>query len=160
MAGLVTQATTPEAAPATGEAASADEQEAYDSALKMAGEMLYGDDTSSDKFMGMLSEGEPVQAVAGIVTFIIDAIEDVFQGQLPEAVIVPASDEITDMVLEMAEQAGVIPEVTEDIAVQVKGAVMQSLVETYGADPEAFAEAVQGTDDATMQQAQQVFGGV
>jgi hypothetical protein len=157
MVGLVTQATTPEAA--TGEAASADEQEAYTSAMKMAGAMLYNDDASSDKFMGMLSEGEPVQAVVGIVTFIIDAIEDTFQGQLPEAAILPAADEITDMVLEMGEESGKIPEVTEDVAIQVKGAVTKSLMDTYGADPDAFAEAVQSTDDATMQQAQQVFGG-
>jgi hypothetical protein len=159
MVGLVTQATTPEAAPAAGEAPAPEGQEAYDSALKMAGEMLYNDDTSSAKFMGMLSEGDPVQAVVGIVTFIIDAIEDAFQGQLPETVISPAADEITDMVLEMGEVSGAIPEVTEDVAIQFKGAVEKALIDTYGTTPEAFAEAVQSTDDATMQQAQQVFGG-
>jgi hypothetical protein len=157
--GLVTEATAPEAAPAAGEAPAPEEQESYDSALKMAGEMLYADDASSDKFMSMLAEGEPVQAVAGVVTFIMDAIEDAFQGQLPEAVILPAADEITDMVLEMGETSGAIPEVTEDVAIQVKGAVTKALMDTYGADPDAFAEAVQSTDDATMQQAQQVFGG-
>jgi hypothetical protein len=159
MVGLVTQATTPEAAPATSGAVPAEDQESYDSALKMAGEMLYNDDASSDKFMRMLAEGDPVQAVTSIVTFVIDAIEDAFQGQLPEAVILPAADEITDMVLEMGETSGAIPEVAEDVAIQVKGAVTKALIDTYGANPEAFAEVVQSTDDATMQQAQQVFGG-
>jgi hypothetical protein len=86
-------------------------------------------------------------------------IEDAFQGQLPETVILPAADEISDMVLELGEESGVLGEVTEEVAIAAKGAVVQILVDTYGADPDGFAEAVQGTTDAGMQQAQQVFGG-
>lgn len=141
------------------EAATPEEQEAYDSAIAMAAEMLYVDEQASDKFLDMMTDGDSIEAPAEVIVHVMDMIEETFQGQLPEAMILPIADEVSDMVIELGVEAGAIAAPTEDEAVKIKVAVLKDLAETYGVEEEDFIGAIQGTTDADMAEAQRIFGG-
>lgn len=146
------------APPAEGEAASPEEQEAYDSAMQMASELLHVNDESSEQIMKMLSEGEPVESVVKVVDFIIGQIEETFKNQLPETVIIPAADEITDLVIELGDESGAF-DITEEQIMQAKGSVVRSLLETYGIEPEDLEGMMAGVDEEELANYAQMFGG-
>lgn len=149
--GLVTQAQTPQAAPEQvpqegapeGAAPTPEEEAAYASALDMAGELVYVNDTSSAKFVAMLSAKPAVESVPPIVAHIMDKIEEAFNGELPQEVILPAADEITDMLLEVGVESGAFPAPSEQEADDVRTAMVTAIMQLYEVEEEAVAETAQ-----------------
>jgi len=135
-----------------------DERKVYDSAMAMAGEILYKGDQSSNAMMEQVAAGDPMQTIPTTVTFIIDQIEQTFNGEVPEDLILPMADEISDMVIEMADTAGVI-KADEKTATQIKGAVVEEILDAYGVDEAQMQEAMQGVSADDIEQMQAMFGG-
>lgn len=160
-AGLATQAAAPEQVTEEGEPATPEEQEAYDAAINMASELVHVNDESSEQIMSMLEEGEdPVPAVVNVVEFIMQKIEEAFQGNLPETVIIPAADEITDMVMDLGEEAGAF-DLADDQIMLIKGSVVKSLLEQYqdGIEESDITELLQGVNPEEVNAFAPIFGG-
>jgi len=158
--GLVSQAQGGEAPAAAApelqageEAATPEEQEAYDSAMQMASEMLHASDEASAQILQMMSGENPIDGIVSVVEFIIGKIEETFQGNLPEATIIPLSDEISDWVIELGEEAGLF-DLSEDQIFETKGAIVNSLTEQYGG---VAQEDMQGLMKGTSEEAVQHY---
>ena len=90
MAGLIDQAQQPAPTAAEGEEIPAEggeesnlspeEQEAYDSAMKMVGEMIYNNDESNQAILDMLQPDALAVTIADATAFLISKIEETFQG--------------------------------------------------------------------------------
>lgn len=163
--GLVQQAQepTPAAAPteATGEEESnttTEEQETYDSAMKMVGELVYNNDESHQAIMDLMTPDDPGNSIAEATIFVLSKIEEAFQGNYPEELIIPTADEISDLLLELADESGDI-EITEQIAGEVKTQVIEQLAEEYGADPADLQEALGDVTEGDVAEMQSMMGG-
>ena len=135
-----------------------EEDEAMASAIAMASELLYGDDKAHDTIMDGLTKGDPIETISDLTLFVVDQIEQQFQGKFPEGAVVPAADEISDMILELGETKGIF-KVDEKMWQAAKGQMMSDLFEAYGieeADLEGLMQGVTSDEVATMQK---TFGG-
>ncbi len=119
--------------------ASAEMQEAYDASMAFAANIVHGEKTS-DKIITILKrarESGGADAVGQVVSLVMAELEGQWEGQMPEEVILPVADEVSDLVLELAEESGAF-KVSEELAVKAKGQVVKTLVDTYGVDPQAL----------------------
>lgn len=153
----------PSAAPAPAgnageEQATPEEQEAYEAAMQMVGDLVYQNDDSNAAIMKMLTPDDPAGSAADASAFVLSKIEETFQGNYPEGLVLTTADEISDIILELAHEAGEF-EVTEEIAVQAKAELAQQLVEDYGVDQEAFQGSTQDVTPDDIAQYEQMFGG-
>jgi len=163
MAGLVAQAEAPiEEAPAaeTGEGESnltPEEQEAYDAAMKMVGAMLYDDDESNQAIMDLMKNGQPAE-IAEASIFLLSKIEETFQGEYPADLIVITADEISDLLLELVDESGIV-KVDEALAIETKNMMVEELAEEYGADPEDLQAALGDITEEDVAAMQTEMGG-
>jgi hypothetical protein len=135
-----------------------EEDQAHEAAMTMVSELLYSNEKSNTAIMQMLKPENPAASASEVSIFLLSKIEETFQGNYPETLILPTADEISDMVLEIAEESGKF-EVTEDVAVQAKSLMVQQLVQDYGVDEQAFKDATQDVTEDDINQYQQMFGG-
>lgn len=139
-----------------------DEQGSYDAAMEMASEILYNNEKMSDRFIkSMQEDGQAgaVESIAGTVKLVLNRIEDEFQGELPEAIILGVAEKIAELAMELGEESGAFVLEPQQID-QAKGAVVRDLVETYGLE-EADVEALrQGMSEEDIATASQAFGGI
>jgi len=128
-----------------------EEREAYDAAMRMVSDTIYSDDTSNNAVMTQLENGEPIEAIADVTLFIIDLVEQAFNGAVPESIVVPVSDQISDMLLELMEAKGMI-KLDQTIYSRTKAAVMNSLMDAYGVEDADMEELLQGVsaEEATQ----------
>ena len=135
-----------------------EEQEIYDSAMKMVGELLYVNDESHQSIMDSITDEAPANTIADATIFTLAQIEEAFQGQYPEELIIPTVDDISTLIMELVDEAGKF-EITEQMIKDVKMQVIEQLAEEYGADPadiqETFGDVTQGDVD----EMQSMFGG-
>ena len=135
-----------------------EEDEAHEAAMTMVSELLYANDKSNAAIMNMLKADNPAASASEASIFLLSKVEETFQGNYPEALVLPTADEISDMVLEIAEESGKF-EVTEEVAVKAKSLMVQQLVQDYGVDEQAFKEATQDVTEDDIAQYEQMFGG-
>ncbi len=135
-----------------------EETENYEAAMKMVGEILYNNDESSQAVLDLMKGEDPVAGVADAAMFLISQIEQAYQGNFPEQLILPVTDEATDMLLELGETAGIF-KVDESMAVAVKSATAEELVAEYGADPAAVEEHLGDITEQDVVDMEGMFGG-
>ncbi|MEE8115386.1 MAG: hypothetical protein V3T23_13660, partial [Nitrososphaerales archaeon] len=135
-----------------------EEQETYESAMSMIGELIYTNDESSKAIIDMMGQGEPADAVSGAAMFLMGSIEQTFKGNYPEELILPTMDEATDVLMELGDEAGVF-EITEDLVMDVKSKVVQALMEEYGVDPEDMQAQLGDVTEADVADMESAFGG-
>jgi len=143
-----------------GEAVSPEDQQAYDDAMQMVGQLIYKNEQISDKLVAMVKQEDPATGIADASAFVLSKIEETFQGEYPEDLIVQTADEISDLIMELVEASGTVPEVTEDIAVKAKGLLTQQLIEAYGVDPQQFEAATQDVSEEDLAEYSKMFGAV
>jgi hypothetical protein len=134
------------------------EDKAHEAAMTMVSELLYANDKSNTAIMNMLKEDNPAASASEASIFLLSKVEETFKGNYPEALVLPTADEISDMVLELADESGKF-EVTEDVAVKAKSLMVQQLVQDYGVDEQSFRDATQDVTQDDMAQYEQMFGG-
>ena len=134
-----------------------EEQEIYDSAMQMVGELIYNNDESHQAVMDMITAENPALTIADATIFLLSKVEETFQGQYPEELIIITADEISDLVMELIDESGKVP-VTEDIAKEVKTQVIEQLAEEYGADPEDLQVGFGDVTQTELEQAQATYG--
>lgn len=135
-----------------------EEQESYEAAMKMVGEIIYNNDESHDAILELMSEEDPISGTAEAAMFLLSQIEETFQGQYPEELILATVDEITDLLLELADTAKLF-EVDEQVATDIKSASAQALVDEYGADAENVQAHLGDVTQTDADEMQQLFGG-
>lgn len=160
--GLVQRAQEPtqEAAPAEdGESnLTPEEQESYDSAMQMVSEIIYNNEESNQAIMGMISAEDPAGTIAEATIFVMSQIEEAFQGNYPEELIIVTSDEVSDLLIELADESGTV-KMTEEIATNVKSQLIEQLAEEYGADPEDLQMALGDITQTDVDEMQATMGG-
>ena len=135
-----------------------EEQEIYDSAMKMVGELIYANDESNQAILDLITADNPSATIAEATVFVLSKIEETFQGNYPEDLIVITADEISDLILELANESGKVT-VTEEIAKDTKGQLVDQLATEYGADPEDLQTALGDVTQTELEQAQATYGG-
>ena len=139
------------------ESVSPEQQEAYESAMQMVGQLLYVNDQVNAKLMQMVKPENPATGIADASAFLLSKIEEAFEGEYPEDLVVNTADEISDLVMELVDAAGNV-EVTEDIAIEAKGLLTQQIIEAYGVDESDFEAATQDVSEEDVEQYAQMFG--
>lgn len=143
-----------------GETPTAQEQETFDRIAYAAKIALYDEGTHED-FMAMLKQGEPAQALAQTAGTLFQQIDQKSGGKIPEDMILPAAEQVLDLVIEMAEKTGTM-QIDETMAAKALQQMVLVLAQAYDFDP---AE-IQGEIDAMppeqlqqiVQQQQQIEG--
>jgi hypothetical protein len=135
-----------------------EEDQAHEAAMGMVSELLYANDGSNAAIMKMLKPDNAAASASEVSIFLLSKVEETFQGNYPETLVLPTADEISDMVLELAEESGTF-EVTEEIAVKAKSLMVQQLVQDYGVDEQSFKDATQDVTQDDITQYEQMFGG-
>ncbi|MCP4145428.1 MAG: hypothetical protein GY752_09115 [bacterium] len=132
-----------------------EEEGAYESAMEMIAEIIYVDDTANKSIMDQLKANEPAAAISETTVFLIDQVEQAFNGQLPEGIILPLADEASDLLLELLQEDGGV-EIDQNVYTQAKGAVTQELLDAYGIDEADMEGMLQGVtaDEVKGMQAQ------
>lgn len=136
-----------------------EEREAYDAAMNMVAEIIYEDDTANKTIMDGMQEGDPPQAIAKLTSLIVSQIEEAFNGEVPETIIVPIGDEVSDLLLELGETKGLF-KVDENLLMKTKGAMMQSLFDDYGIEEADMEEMLQGVTSEEVSNMKGMFEGV
>lgn len=139
--------------------ATSEEQESYDQALRAADVVLYENDKTAESVENMLTAedkiGSTVQASLMVLTQIDQKID------MPEEIIAQVAMDITDMVVDLAEEGKGI-QFSEQEAQAVWGSVWEGVMETYGVDEEeyaAFTADMSDEDIAAQEQAHKGFLG-
>lgn len=137
-----------------GEQATPDEQEAYERTVYAAQKALY-DDATQGNIMQMLQAGaeNPAQALAQATSTLIQQLDEQSGRQIPETVILPASEEILSLVAELAQESGSF-EVNDQIMGQAGQQLLKQLADAYypdGVGEDDIAELMQGMDDKQVQ---------
>lgn len=152
----------PEAAPAPQEGnpeeMTPEEDEAMESGMQMVSEILYNNDGGHEAVMEGLTKGKPEESIAEVTLFVVDQIEQQFNGNFPEAAVIPLADEISDMLLELGETKGIF-KVDDALFQKSKGMMMQELYEAYGVSEQDLEGLMQGVTSEEVATMQQSFGG-
>jgi hypothetical protein len=135
-----------------------EEDQAHEAAMTMVSELLYSNDSSNAAIMKMLQPDNEAASASEVSIFLLSKVEETFQGNYPETLVLPTADEISDMVLEIAEESGTF-KVTEEIAVKTKSLMVQQLVKDYGVDDQAFRDATQDVTQDDIAEYETMFGG-
>ena len=135
-----------------------EENKAMESGMQMVSEILYNDDTAHETIMDGLTKGKPEESIGEVTMFILDQVEQQFNGNFPESAVIPMADEISDMLLELAETKGIM-EIDEGFYQRSKGMMMQGLVEAYGIEEADMESMMQGVTAEDVQTMQKTFGG-
>jgi len=135
-------------------------QEAYTATMQAADKIIHGNSKTSDSIITILErarESGGAQAVGQIVNMVMGELEHQWEGNMPEEIILGVGDEISDLVLELAEESGAFA-VTEELAVKAKGEVVKGLVATYGVDPQDIQGAAKNMSGQDIEQYSEMFG--
>jgi len=140
----------PAQAEGEGEDLTNEEQSAYNSAMEMVAEVIYGNDKSSQAVMKQLRPDDPVTSVAEVTTLLIDQVEQAFNGKVPESIVIPLADETSDLLLELISE-GTDAEIDQNTYTKVKGAVTKELGAAYGVQEGDMEGMLQGvtSDEVT-----------
>jgi len=113
-------------------------QEVYDSAMEMVSELLHVNQQSSDGILKFIDNANtPQEGVAEATDLVLSKLEEAFDGKLPEEIILHLVEEITDLLVEMVEVAG-IAEITGDFVDQAKILTALKIMEEYGVEQQDF----------------------
>lgn len=134
-----------------------EEQKTYDSAMQMVGELIYSNDEAFTAIMDLITPENPAVSVAEATTFVLSKVEETFQGNYPEELVITTADEISDLLLELADESGKF-EVTEQIAQESKMELIDLLAQDYGADPADIEEALSDITDDDVTEMQKEMG--
>ena len=134
-----------------------EEREAYDSAMNMAAEIIYEDDKANSAVMEKMKGSDPPQAIADLTGFIISQIEQAFQGKVPETIIIPLGDEISDLLLELGETNGDFT-INDEMYKKVKAFTVQELFEDYGIEEADMETMLQGVTGPEVEEMKSMFG--
>lgn len=113
---------------------SSEHQEVYDSAMQMVGELLHANKEASDGILDYIDQSETLEeGVAEASDLVISRVEEAFQGQVPEELILHITDEVSDLLVEMAVAAG-MAEDTKQFSERAKILSTLQIMEEYGVE--------------------------
>jgi len=133
-----------------GDAASPDEQMAYEKIVIAALKVVY-DETTHNKIMQALQQGgTPDAALATTTASIMTELDQKSGGKVPEVVILPAAMEVLDILGELADTAGLF---AVDVKVMTSAAqqLILKLMQEYGVDPAGVQDFIGKMDPTKVQ---------
>lgn len=129
-------------ADAQGAQASPEEQQWYDAVQNASADILFDNDEASAAVLKMLNPEQPGLSAGTAAAEIMLRIDRGMDGEVPDAVILPASEEILGHILDIGQAAGVFqrsPEIDEEAA----QAMVARLADDYGIDEADFQQGMQ-----------------
>lgn len=112
--------------------ATPEEQEAYERTVLAGMEILYSDATHEGIVKTLRDgAGQPHEALASVTTMIVQQLDEKSGGQIPEVVIIPATEELLSLVAELAQKSGAF-EVNDQVLRQAEIATIDKVAEAYG----------------------------
>lgn len=126
-----------------GDAATPEEQKAYESALGACSKIIHGDDKSHQAVMGMLDEREKIGSLAKASVMLVTQVDA--KINMPETILAGVLAQVVDWMLELAT-VGKKMQFSEKEEEQVLATATDLLLETYGADEDGYNELIQGMD--------------
>lgn len=133
-----------------GEAATPEEQAAYERVVLAGMKVLYSQETHQN-IVQMLGQGEPAEAMATAVTIVMSQLDERSGGKIPEVVIFPAAAELLGQVAEIAEAAKVA-QVDDRVVARAMQILVVKLADQYGIDPADAQALVQSVEPEQLQQ--------
>lgn len=128
--------------------ATPEEQAAYEEALDAVHQVLYEDPERSKAIAGML---DPRDKIGTLVKTSLQLIQQIDEGvDLHEAVIADIAVDVSDRLIEMAEQVHEM-EFSEKETQAVAGATWEGVMELFGMDAGSVEEMTQGMSDEELQ---------
>jgi hypothetical protein len=80
---------------------------AYDAAIKLAMDALYGAEAARDVAQAIRSAQDPVEALANTAYEMVQVVDERTEGQVPDELLVALASEVLGEVVEIAQAAGV-----------------------------------------------------
>ena len=139
-------------APVGEEAATPEEQEAYDKVV-MAGIKALSDPKTTPKVIAMLGNddgGDPAKRLAATTSAIFGQLDEQSGGKIPEVVIIPAASELLENVAEFASESGAVA-VDDAMVGRAAQFLIADIGEAYGFDEEDFAALSEGMSEQDIQ---------
>lgn len=125
------------------EAATPEEQQAYDSAIQAITDIAFGNDQSHQQVLQFIADEMettgPTGALVKCTAMLITEVDK--QLNLPESVPINLADDVFVMLQELAEAANLFTLEDKEMK-QGVGAAQQMLMEAYGGDLEGFEQTV------------------
>ena len=140
-----------ETAAADPNAASPQEQDAYERVVLAGLQVLYSEQTHA-QIMNMLKGGEaPEKDISDTVALVMQQLDKQSGGKIPQVVIIPAAVELVSATAELGEQAGIFQ--TDDrVLARAVQMVIVTLSNEYGVDPAEIQEILKSLDPQKLQQ--------
>lgn len=122
------------------------EQQEYEQVVLAATEVLH-DDQTNPGIMNMLKaqQDDPAAAMSDVVTTVMLQLDEQSGGQIPEDVILPASEEVLVMVAELAHAAKLFTPDQRSLNLAMQQTITK-LGEHYGISPEDVQELIDQMD--------------
>jgi hypothetical protein len=115
-----------------------DSQDSYERVIHAAMKIIYSDEASETLIKMLKSQSKnPGAALAMVAHQIIAQLDEKMGGAMEEDIIVPASEEILVLVMELAEAAKLFP-IDENVQRQAEDELVRLLSETYGPPDEEY----------------------
>lgn len=145
MQGLLTQ----QQAPAGENVATPEEEQLMEQALEEVGKMIYASDSAADSLLQTISKSDPPEVGIGIVVSQVVDVTDQ-KMDLPDDFIVPLSEAVTYMIVEMADKAG-IAESNDDLIERSLAETAKNIAQDFGvaSDVEGIGSAMQDAEIAS-----------
>lgn len=134
---------------------SPEEQQIYDTVVTNAQNIIYSKDSSTNILNIVASADNPAEGVAQATVTIGEQIvtqAESQQMQIPDDILSAASDEIIEMVFELAQAANIVQEITEDDLFTAMARTMDLWKEMHPErfDANAAAQDLQGMDKSQV----------
>jgi hypothetical protein len=143
-----------------GEAATPEEQAAYDKTVTAGIAAIFEDDKIHNGLVEQLKSGasNPPQTLAMATNQIMGILDDKSGNKIPEEVIIPAAAEILENIGELAQASGAF-QVDEGTLAQAAHNMLAQVAEDYDITPTDIGELMDGVDEGMLNQINSQQGG-
>lgn len=118
---------------AQGEAPQGASQQVYERVVMAASKVLHDPKRMQAIIQMVKAHGNPVAGLADATIFVMQMLFQISKGSIPQEVIVPAGQEVLQMIAEMCERAGIL-KVTPELLKQAAGVAAAKVLKQNGID--------------------------
>ncbi len=135
------------------EAATPEEQDAYERIVLAGDEILFGSSEAREALVKKmtLDAPKPAEALANATALLVLKLDEQSGGQIPEAIILPVAAELLEHVGELAESLKLFP-IDEAVGNHAAQLMVGHLAEAYGMTEEEIAGMVNSVPPEAQQQ--------
>ena len=131
----------PDAPEPGGEAASDEEQTAFDEAVNAIGKVIYDEEGSKQILEMVRAAADPLSGIADAAVMLVENEDQRQDGAIPDTMIIPIAADIAERVAEIVNESG-LAQVDEQALQAIGQGVIAELADDYGQEPADMVEAL------------------